>query len=71
MEYSINCNHANLSLQISGLVQDCIDFSAQAKDFDSKVHGANVGPILGWQDPGGPHVGPTNLAIWGVITIWC
>ena len=28
---------------------------------DNKVHGANMGPIWGWQDPGGPHVGPTNL----------
>ena len=28
------------------------------------VHGANMGPIWGWQDPGGPHVGPMNLAIW-------
>ena len=33
---------------------------------DSKVHGANMGPIWGRQDPGGPHVGPMNLAIWGV-----
>ena len=24
---------------------------------DSKVHGANMGPIWGRQDPGGPHVG--------------
>ena len=31
---------------------------------DSKVHGANMGPIWGQQDPGGPHVGPMNLAIW-------
>ena len=31
---------------------------------NSKVHGANMGPIWGWQDPGGPHVGPMNLAIW-------
>ena len=31
---------------------------------DSKVHGANVGPIWGRQDPGGPHVGPMNFAIW-------
>ena len=31
---------------------------------DSKVHGANMGPIWGWQDPGGPHVGPINFAIW-------
>ena len=31
---------------------------------DSKAHGANMGPIWGRQDPGGPHVGPMNLAIW-------
>ena len=31
---------------------------------DSKVHGANMGPIWGRQDPGGPHVGPRNFAIW-------
>ena len=34
---------------------------------DSKVHGANMGPIWGRQDPGGPHVGPMNFDIW-VIT---
>ena len=28
---------------------------------DGKVHGANVGPTWGWQDPGGPHVGPMNF----------
>ena len=32
---------------------------------DSKVHGANMGPIWGRQDPGGPHVGPMNFA-----TLW-
>ena len=31
---------------------------------DSKVHGANLGPICGRQDPGGPDVGPMNFAIW-------
>ena len=31
---------------------------------DSKVRGANMGPIWGRQDPGGPHVGPTNFVIW-------
>ena len=31
---------------------------------DCKVHGANMGPIWGRQDPGGPHAGPMNLAIW-------
>ena len=30
---------------------------------DSKVHGANMGPTRGRQDPGGPHVGPNNFAI--------
>ena len=31
---------------------------------DSKVHGASMGPIWDRQDPGGPHVGPMNFAIW-------
>ena len=31
---------------------------------DSKVHGVNMGPIWGRRDPGGPHVGPINFAIW-------
>ena len=31
---------------------------------DSKVHGANMGPIWGQQDPGGPHVGPMKFAFW-------
>ena len=33
----------------------------------SKVRGANMGPIWGRQDPGGPHVGPMNFAIWDVF----
>ena len=36
---------------------------------DSKVHGENMGPIWGRQDPGGPHVGPMNFAIW--VYNWC
>ena len=31
---------------------------------DSKVYGANMGRTWGLQDPGGPHVGPMNHAIW-------
>ena len=31
---------------------------------DSKVHGANMGPIWGRKDPGGPHVGSMNFGIW-------
>ena len=34
---------------------------------ESKVHGANMGPIWGRQDPGGPNVGPMNFAIWDSI----
>ena len=33
---------------------------------DSKLHGANMGPIWGRQEPNGPHVGPMNFAIWVV-----
>ena len=31
---------------------------------DSKVQGANMGPIWDRQDPGGPHVRHVNFAIW-------
>ena len=30
---------------------------------DSKVHAANMGPIWGRQEPGGPHIGPIDIAI--------
>ena len=33
---------------------------------DSKVYGANMGPIWALQDPGGPRVGPMYFAIWDV-----
>ena len=36
---------------------------------DSKVHGANIGPIWGRQDPGGPHVGLMDFAIWAVCML--
>ena len=36
---------------------------------NSKVHGTNVGPIWGRQDPDEPHVGPMNLAIWVATVI--
>ena len=35
---------------------------------DSKVHGANMGPIWDRQDPGGPQVDPVNFAIWDTPT---
>ena len=30
-----------------------------------------MGPIWGHQDPGGPHVGPINFAIWALATTSC
>ena len=36
---------------------------------DSKIHGANMRPIWVRQDPGGPHVGPMNFAIWEVLSM--
>ena len=50
-----------------------LDLPSAVRYPDSKVHGANMGPIWGrqdlgpiWgrQDPGGPHVGPMKLVIW-------
>ena len=38
-------------------------YSQQVIIPDCKVHGANMGPIWGRQDPGGPHAGPMNFAI--------
>ena len=38
---------------------------------DSKVCGTNMGPTWGCQGPGGPHIGPINLAIWDPMkTTW-
>ena len=34
---------------------------------DSKVHGINMGPIWGRQYPGGTHLGPMNVAVWGTF----
>ena len=55
-----------------------VDYKYQASVFwevwfipNSKVHGANMGPIWGRQDPDGPHVGPMNFAIWDMIMHWC
>ena len=42
-------------------------WSLADRSTDSKVHGVNMGPIWGRQDPGGPHVGPMNFAIWVLI----
>ena len=38
-------------------------------DPDSKFYGADMGSTWGQQDPGGPHVGPTNIACY--LGIYC
>ena len=37
---------------------------------DSKVHGANMGPIWGRQDPCWPHVSPMNFVIWDTVCVY-
>ena len=37
---------------------------------DSKVRGAKMGLPWDRQDPGGPHVGPMNFAIWVQTDTW-
>ena len=53
--------------------QACASAAAATKEHppDSKVHGANMGPVWGRQDPGGSHVGPMNFAIWNAGTERC
>ena len=48
-----------------------LTFRANGGNPDSNVHGANTGPIWGWQDSGGSHVGPMNLAIWETTRYEC
>ena len=38
---------------------------------DSKVHGGNIGPTWVLSAPGGPHVGPMNLAILDIHIFLC
>ena len=52
------CQLSFVSKRVMGAIQYIIP--------DSKVHGSNMGPIWGRQDPGGPHVGPMNFALWNV-----
>ena len=40
-----------------------------SSDPASKIPVAIMGPIWGRQDPGGPHVGPINFAIWGALPL--
>ena len=49
----------------------CINMGTSHVSFmvpDSKV-GANMGPVWRRLDPGGPHFGPLNFAIWGDVVV--
>ena len=67
-EYHIDVVIAQMSIQITLASPEAADWWWVIITIlypDSKDHGANMGPIWGRQDPGGPHVGPMNFAIWG------
>ena len=65
---SHSCSWAKVSKkQVSDIEID--DIFGLSNTPDSKVHGVIMGPIWGRQDPGGPHVGPMNFAIWGIMSI--
>ena len=65
--FSVNRGPGTLVYPIkyaTGFVLFCCDLMYLLELPDSKVHGANMGPIWDRQDPGGPNVGPMNFAIW-------
>ena len=45
-------------------VRETINQCGGIQNHDSKVQRAKMGPIWGRQDPGGPHIGPMDFAIW-------
>ena len=47
----------------------CLIISNGVTATDSKIHGAKMGLIWGRQDPGVPHVGRMNFAIWDSLAL--
>ena len=58
-------DHLISSTNLDNLHDWCFSYAVP----DSKVHGANMGPTWGQQDPGGSHIGPMNFAICGSLVI--
>ena len=52
-----------LLISINFIQKSFLLIMAEKKSPDSKVHGANMGPTWVLSAPGGPHVGPMDLAI--------
>ena len=65
MKWTRRC--AKHRVMIKMIIHTYVNFcmTNSSKDPDSKVHGANMRPSWGRQDPDGPHVGPMNFALWG------
>ena len=57
------CIYDELTTMPISVLPKYITFIVSKAYPDSKVHGANVGPVWGRQDPGGPHVGPMDFSI--------
>ena len=54
-------------LEFLGLFSEAVNNKNTQYIPDSKVYGANMGPTWALSVPGGPHVGPINLAIRDVM----
>ena len=55
-------------MDICSSINELVSVSVQVVP-NTKVCGANMGPIWGRQDPGGPHVVAMNFAIWGQLDL--
>ena len=51
-------------------IKDTTNNPNPQSDNNNKINGANMGSIWGRQDPGGPHLGPMNFAIWETILMY-
>ena len=59
--------HRNVNIWNIDAMQKILLALWQYRTPDSKVHGANTQPTWVLSFPGGPHVGPMNLAIWALL----
>ena len=63
--YSILCDYELYVVDLD-IIMNSWNMMHNVRIPDNKVHGANMGHTGGRQDPGGPHVGHVNLAIWDI-----
>ena len=72
---NIECCLTNLVLEYCLCCSSNVNSGCNNVLPDSQIDGANVGPTWGCQDPGGPHVDHSNVAIWAVcykqIFVFC